>query len=375
MPGIYVHIPFCKQACHYCDFHFSTSLRFKNEMIKAIVGEIDLRKDYLENKTIDTIYFGGGTPGILDEMELNEILNAIDKNFSLANDVEITLETNPDDVTEEKPAFWKKAGINRLSIGIQSFSDRHLKWMNRAHDSQEAIRSVRKAQAEGFSNITIDLIYGIPVMSDNEWKHNLEQAFDLEVSHISAYCLTVEKGTALDHFVKTGIAQAVNDEQATGQFLLMQEEMKRNSFIAYEISNYGKKNYFSRHNTSYWMGEWYLGVGPSAHSFNGMSRQWNISNNKKYIDAITGKNSFAEIETLTTINHYNEYIMTSLRTIFGLNKQKLMSIEKSGETVFDATLEQMRAKGWIELNSEGNLILTDPGKLFADKIASEFFLL
>jgi len=344
-------------------------------MIQAIATEISERKNYLGKENVSTIYFGGGTPGMLNEKELNLILESVYKNYPVEKNAEVTLETNPDDVTIEKLKMWKKSGINRLSIGIQSFYDQHLKWMNRAHNAEQAERSVKDAQQAGFTNITIDLIYGIPGMKPDEWKANLQKAFDLKVNHISAYCLTVEKGTALDHLVKKGKSEPVNDENAAAQFLLLQEEMQKNGFIAYEISNYGKENYFSQHNTSYWKGESYLGAGPSAHSYNKTTRQWNISNNKKYIDAVTGKKTWSETETLTAFNHYNEYIMTSLRTISGINEQHLAQFISGYETEFKNKILAMQNKGWITVNEAGNHILTLQGKLFADKIASEFFLL
>ncbi|MFZ5553974.1 MAG: radical SAM family heme chaperone HemW [Bacteroidota bacterium] len=375
MPGIYVHIPFCKQACHYCDFHFSTSQSTRTEMIPALAKEIVLRKNYLADKNIQTVYFGGGTPGLLGEEELTELTKTVFLNFVMQPDAEITLETNPDDVDAEKLQLWKTTGINRLSIGIQSFNDNYLQWMNRAHDTQQAIRSVKMAQDAGFDNITIDLIYGIPGMNEKEWEKNLDTAFSMNVPHISSYCLTVEKGTALHHFVEKGQSMPIDEETAARQFLLMQEKMEENGFIAYEISNYGKKNYFSRHNTSYWEGESYLGVGPSAHSFNGVSRQWNISHNRKYITALKEGKSFYETEILTPANRYNEYIMTSLRTIRGINTGKTGEMMPGSKQATEDAIRQMEKKGWMIKNGEGNYVLTPQGKLFADKIASDFFLL
>lgn len=344
-------------------------------MIPALAKEIVLRKNYLADKNIQTVYFGGGTPGLLGEEELTELTKTVFLNFVMQPDAEITLETNPDDVDAEKLQLWKTTGINRLSIGIQSFNDNYLQWMNRAHDTQQAIRSVKMAQDAGFDNITIDLIYGIPGMNEKEWEKNLDTAFSMNVPHISSYCLTVEKGTALHHFVEKGQSMPIDEETAARQFLLMQEKMEENGFIAYEISNYGKKNYFSRHNTSYWEGESYLGVGPSAHSFNGVSRQWNISHNRKYITALKEGKSFYETEILTPANRYNEYIMTSLRTIRGINTGKTGEMMPGSKQATEDAIRQMEKKGWMIKNGEGNYVLTPQGKLFADKIASDFFLL
>jgi oxygen-independent coproporphyrinogen-3 oxidase len=380
MAGIYIHIPFCKQACHYCDFHFSTSLNNKDAFLKALKKEIELQKEYLLSITptskvadIDTIYFGGGTPSLLSQIELMDIFEVLNKHFKINADAEITLEANPDDLTSKKIKELKDTPINRLSIGIQSFYDEDLKLMNRAHNSKEALSAVKASQDKGFENITIDLIYGIPTLTNSKWKHNLQTAFDLEVKHISSYCLTVEPKTALAHLVKEGTIKNVDEQQSAEQFEIMLEAMQKNNFVQYEISNFCKDNFFSRHNSNYWLKENYLGLGPSAHSYNGKSRQWNISNNVLYIQSLEkGKLNFEE-EVLTPAQNYNEYILTSLRTMWGTD---LKHIETQFGT--DYLLHCLKeADKYINSgdvrNEENKLFLTDKGKLFADKIASNLF--
>lgn len=373
MAGIYIHIPFCKQACHYCDFHFSTSLKNKNVFIKALKKEIEIQKKYLETDAISTVYFGGGTPSLLSEGELSDIFETLYVHFKISADAEITLEANPDDLTDEKIKSFKKVEINRLSIGIQSFYDVDLKLMNRAHNSGDAKRSVKLAQDNGIENITIDLIYGIPTLTNENWKNNLHTAFELGVKHISAYCLTVEPQTALAYFVKKGIIKNVDEQKSIEQFEIMLEEMSSNGFVQYEISNFCKNDFYSRHNSNYWLKEKYLGLGPSAHSYNGNSRQWNIANNVKYIKALEqGKLDF-ESEVLNSAQQYNEYILTSLRTMWGTD---LNFIEK--KFGFDSRENSIReAEKYIRsgdiVRSENKLILSDKGKLIADKISGDLF--
>lgn len=377
MAGIYLHIPFCKQACHYCDFHFSTSLKTKDAFLVALKKEISLQKNYLSTNKISTVYIGGGTPSLLSQKELMEVFDELNKNFEIANDAEITLEANPDDLTKEKISELKNTPINRLSIGIQSFSDEDLKFMNRAHNSAEADRSVKTAQDKGFENITIDLIYGTPTMSNDPeysgWKKNLTKAFALNVPHISAYCLTVESRTALADMVKKGKAEPVDDLKSSSQFEIMLEEMKKNDFTQYEISNFCKGESYSKHNSNYWKGEHYLGLGPSAHSFDGTSRQWNVRNNNVYIRSIEeGKLNF-EKEILTTEQRYNEYVLTSLRTMWGTD----LDIIKTtfGQEYLDHFIHEAEEHfGSSNILQEKNKVfLTDKGKLLADKIASDLF--
>ncbi|MES2395716.1 MAG: radical SAM family heme chaperone HemW [Bacteroidota bacterium] len=381
MAGIYIHIPFCKQACHYCDFHFSTSLKNKDSFLKALKKEIELQKEYLNplgrapGDEIQSIYLGGGTPSLLSQTELMDIFDSLNKHFKISADAEITLEANPDDLTSTKIKEFKGMPINRLSIGIQSFYDEDLKLMNRAHNSKEALSAVKASQDKGFENITIDLIYGIPTLTNEKWKHNLRTAFELEVKHISSYCLTVEPKTALAHLVKEGKIKNVDEQQSAGQFEIMLEEMRKNNFVQYEISNFCKDNFFSRHNSNYWLKELYLGLGPSAHSYNGNSRQSNISNNALYIQALEKNKIPFEEEILTTSQRYNEYVLTSLRTMWGTDLKYIADHFGKDYLVYCLSeAEKYILTGEIK-NEKNKLFLTDKGKLFADKIAGNLFFI
>ena len=374
MSGIYIHIPFCKQACNYCDFHFSTSLKNKDAFLNSLKREIEIQKNYLNGNKISTIYFGGGTPSLLSEKELMNIFETLERNFIIAEDAEITLEANPDDLTKDKIKQLKDTPINRLSIGIQSFFDEDLKLMNRAHTSKEAETAVKASQDKGFENITIDLIYGIQTLSNDNWKTNLNSAFNLDVKHISAYSLTVEPKTALAHQIKTGQIKNIDEQKSAAQFEIMLEAMNKNNFIQYEISNFGKDGYFSRHNSNYWLKENYLGLGPSAHSYNGESRQWNIANNPIYIQSLEKGELNFEKETLTASQRYNEYILTTLRTMWGTDLNYIK--QTFGNDYLSYCLQE--AAKYIDskkvLHHENKLLLSDHGKLFADKIASDLFI-
>lgn len=386
MAGIYIHIPFCKQACHYCDFHFSTSLKNKDSFLKALKKEIVLQKEYLSLSTttpgstlrgevteVNTIYFGGGTPSLLSQTELMDIFEMLHNYFKISKDAEITLEANPDDLNQKKIKELKDTPINRLSIGIQSFFDEDLKLMNRAHSSQEALSAVKASQDKGFENITIDLIYGIPTLTNEKWKHNLRNAFDLEVKHISSYCLTVEAKTALAHLVKEGKIKNVDEQQSADQYEIMLDEMRKNNFVQYEISNFCKDNFFSLHNSNYWLKENYLGLGPSAHSYNGNSRQWNISNNALYIQSLEKNILSFEEETLTITQHYNEYILTTLRTLWGTDLKYIEDHFGKDYLLYCAAEAEKHIHAEEIKKEENKLFLTDKGKLFADKIASNLF--
>jgi oxygen-independent coproporphyrinogen-3 oxidase len=372
MAGIYLHIPFCRQACHYCNFHFSTSLKLKNEFVEALLKEISLQKNYLPAEPVNTIYFGGGTPSLLTIDELTSILQTLRQQFSVAADAEVTLEANPDDIVEEKLMEWKQAGINRLSIGVQSFFEDDLRWMNRAHTAQQAIGNLQLAR-KYFDNITIDLIYGTPTLPDDKWQHNVQQAIALGITHLSCYALTVEPGTALASMITKHKTTDVNTEDQARQFLLLMNWMQAAGYEHYEISNFALPGMRSRHNSSYWQGASYLGLGPSAHSFNGESRQWNISNNALYIKSLKEDKVPFEIENLTETQRLNEYIMTSLRTMEGLNVELVTSwfgekaaakLKKEAQTFIDT--------GKMQWNNS-YLQLTKEGKLFADGIAAELF--
>ncbi|NML36446.1 radical SAM family heme chaperone HemW [Chitinophaga sp. G-6-1-13] len=374
MAGIYLHIPFCKQACYYCNFHFSTSLARKAEMVQCLLQEIDLQKDYLGGERIETIYFGGGTPSLLDTGELQLLLSRLYNTFDVAPDVEITLEANPDDLDIAKLQALRDAGINRLSIGIQSFHQADLQWMNRAHNSQQALDCIAQAQQLGFRNITIDLIYGGPTLTDEGWRQNVEQAIALGVPHLSCYALTVEPGTALDHFIRKKKMEATDPDKAARHFEQLMQWLEAAGYEHYEISNFALPGWHSRHNSSYWQGRSYLGIGPSAHSFNGHSRQWNVANNAAYIKRITAGEIPAEIESLTTDMQFNEYIMTSLRTSAGCNLEWVAEKFGADQSLrLQQESKALIAKGWMEYQGE-TLRLTKAGRLFADGIAADLFI-
>jgi len=370
LAGIYLHIPFCKQACHYCNFHFSTSLRQKDGMVAAILKELELQRAYLQNEKVETIYFGGGTPSLLNQKDFDQIFQKINQIYDVAASAEITLEANPDDLTVEKLKELSDSPVNRLSIGIQSFSEEDLKFMNRAHNSREAFDCIENAKKAGFENLTIDLIYGTPTMSDEQWEENMNQTFAFEIPHVSCYCLTVEPNTALDHFVKNKKAPAVDEDRAATQFDRLIERMKAEDYDHYEISNFGKKGWYSKHNSAYWLGAKYLGIGPSAHSFDGESRQWNVANNSKYIRSLDEGNLLFEKEELSPEIRYNEYVMTALRTIWGVDLEKI-------ETRFQAHfLKEIQPFLKNETaHRVGNIFtLTEKGKFLADGIAAQVFV-
>lgn len=374
MAGIYIHIPFCRRACHYCNFHFSTSLKGKNDFLEALLKEIALQKDYLGHERVETIYFGGGTPSLLETGELLQIITAIRQHFEIDVAAEITLEANPDDITREKLASWKNAGINRLSIGIQSFFEEDLRWMNRAHSAQQARDCILLAQEYGFSNLTIDLIYGTPTLTDEHWRQNIDMAVQLGIPHLSCYALTVEQGTALEVMIKKNKMAAADPEQQARQFLQLMSRMQQEGYEHYEISNFAKPGMRSRHNSAYWSGKRYLGLGPSAHSFNGSSRQWNVAGNALYAHALKRDELPFEKEELTDRQRINEYIMTSLRTIEGLDisfvSQKFGAV--TGEQLQHTSRKYLDSGKLLFTNN--HIRLTNEGKLFADGIAADLFV-
>lgn len=373
MAGIYIHIPFCKQACNYCDFHFSTSLQNKDAFLKALHKEIALQKNYLGTQKISTVYFGGGTPSLLEKDELLRIFDVIHKYFDVDPSAEITLEANPDDLKSKKIKELRDTPINRFSIGIQSFFDEDLKWMNRAHHAQEAVDAVKCVQDNGFENITIDLIYGIPTLTEHKWRNNLQIAFALGIKHISAYCLTVEPKTKLAYDIQAGKLKNVDEDQGADQFEIMLEAMQKNNFIQYEISNFCKEGFYSKHNSNYWLKEKYLGLGPSAHSYNGENRQWNISNNAEYIRSLEKGELNFELEKLSNEQRFNEYVLTSLRTIWGTDL-KYIETQFGTDLLKHCVMEAEKYIGSAQLRDhENKLFLTDKGKLIADRIAGDLF--
>lgn len=377
MSGLYLHVPFCKQACHYCNFHFSTSLKYKGEMTQAIVQELLLRKDYLEDKHLSSVYFGGGTPSLLNEEELSALFAMINQCFVVDANAEVTLEANPDDITEENLAWWQSSPINRLSIGIQSFADADLAYMNRAHNAEEARRCIALAQSFGFNNLTVDLIYGTPTMSDLTWEKNVRTLIEAKVPHLSCYALTVEPKTALAHQIKTGKSPEVEEEKAARQFEMLMGWLEEAGYEHYEISNFALRGHRAVHNSNYWRAHHYLGVGPSAHSFNGHSRQWNVANNAKYLQAIAAWREGVEISTadlfekeiLSPADQYNEYILTGLRTSWGVSTAKM---EEPFKTFFTTNIHQYVDSKLISVEKDV-FILTKEGRLLADRISSDLF--
>ena len=374
MAGIYIHIPFCKQACHYCDFHFSTSMKNKEAMVAALAKEMLLRKSESEDEIIETIYLGGGTPSVLSSEEINFLIETVYKNYKVAERPEITIEANPDDLSELRITELSNSKINRLSIGIQSFFEDDLQMMNRAHNSAEAKLSLAFA-TEHFDNISIDLIYGIPGMTNEKWRQNIETALSFGIPHISSYALTVEPKTALRKLIQAGKIAEPKDEVAQQHFEILVDTLENQGFIHYELSNFGKENYFSKNNSAYWLGKKYIGIGPSAHSYNGISRSWNISNNSLYLKSLAENILPNEIEILSVNDRYNEYIMTGLRTIWGVSLDRIQS--EFGEKYLNYLLKQSTKFTNDGLLSIENNILktTKKGKFLTDGIASDLFML
>jgi oxygen-independent coproporphyrinogen-3 oxidase len=378
MSGIYIHIPFCKQACHYCDFHFSTSMKKKDEMVLALAKELQLRKDEFqfdaEFQCIETIYFGGGTPSVLNVEDVRLLIDTVRQNYPVSQNPEITLEANPDDLSEENLKAFAAIGINRLSIGIQSFFEEDLELMHRAHDSAQAKKCLELA-TKYFDNISLDLIYGIPGMTNERWQQNIETALSFGIPHISSYALTVEPKTALNKLIQTGKVAAPKDEVAQEHFMILVETLEAKGFLHYELSNFGKENYFSRNNSAYWLGKKYIGIGPSAHSYDGVSRSWNVDNNALYLKVIQNDELPREVELLSQEDRYNEYIMTGLRTIWGVS---LVRIEQEFGTDYLNYLKQQSQKfinDDLLVITDGILKPTLKGKFLTDGIASDLFYL
>ncbi len=387
MAGIYLHIPFCKQACNYCNFHFSTSLRYKNELLAALLKEIELTAKSQGDTVptisnpgdVETIYFGGGTPSLLAHGEIRQILDKINLVYPISSGAEITLEANPDDINVDKLTNWKQAGINRLSIGVQSFFEEDLQWMNRAHNSRQAHESLELASSY-FDNITMDLIYGGPGLSDEKWKKNVETAISYGINHLSCYALTVEPKTPLQKLIQQHRVAGVDAERQSSQFLLLMDWLAAAGYEHYEISNFARPGYRSRHNSSYWQGKHYLGFGPSAHSFDGLSRWWNVANNNQYIRSIEEGIIPSEKEVLTPVQRLNEYIMISLRTMEGLQLDSVTNMagnlppreRDQFHRHFQSSVEKYRRGGMLTENN-GLIQLTKAGKLLADGIAGDLF--
>lgn len=387
MAGIYIHIPFCKQACYYCNFHFSTSLKLKSEMVESLIKEIEIRSNSSkwnfindqqivssEKEIIETIYFGGGTPSLLTENELRAIISAIKQNYTLASDAEITFEANPDDINLDKLIQWKNAGINRLSIGIQSFVERDLKWMNRAHNSSQALNCINLSRQAGFNNFSIDLIFGTPGLTNEEWEENIQKLINLDVPHISSYALTVESKTALEKMIHLKKKENINSDIQAEQYFILMKALQKAGYEHYEISNFAKPGFRSRHNSSYWKEKKYVGIGPSAHSYNGEIRSWNKANNPLYIKSLQQNIIPFEKEILSESQKMNEYVMTSLRTIEGLDLNLFeRKFSKKERIRIERILKEKVLPAYYILQKD-TITLTNEGKLFADRISVELFV-
>lgn len=372
MAGIYIHIPFCKQKCSYCDFHFSTTFpAYREKMISAIVHELETRTKYLGKQAISTLYFGGGTPSLLTKEELKTIVEAVRHHYRLEAEIEFTLEANPDDINDQQLLAWKEIGVNRLSIGLQSFSQEDLDWMNRAHTAEESTSAVKLAKEYGFS-LTVDLIYGLPNSNYSDWESNINQLIALAPEHISAYCLTVEKRTALHKMIEKGDLPKVGEDDQSEQFEILVRKMKSAGYMQYEISNFAREGVVSKHNSNYWKGISYLGIGPSAHSFDGESRRWNVANNHQYIKGIFEKGSYSEEEILTPKDRFNELLLTGLRTKWGVDLEAL-SFKHCPTQAFYDQLNKFKEFDLI-VENKGNISLTEKGKLQADYVAAMLFI-
>ncbi|MFO7658483.1 MAG: radical SAM family heme chaperone HemW [Bacteroidales bacterium] len=375
MAGIYIHIPFCKQYCSYCDFYRTKELFLKKKLLAGLLLELEYRRQYLENEKIETIYLGGGTPSVLTIDEINGILKKIERCFEISSDVEITIEANPDDLTTEYlRSIRENTLVNRLSIGVQSFIDSDLKLLNRRHDSAQAIKAIEQAEKAGFYNIGVDLIYAIPGMTVKKWESNLDRAFALRINHLSAYHLTIEHNTPIYKMVDSMFLKPVSEEESIAQFKLLIEKSENNHFEHYEISNFAREGYYSKHNSNYWRGKKYLGIGPSAHSYNLVSRQWNISDCEEYMGRIISNGEFFESEFLDDRTKYNEYIMTGLRTMWGIQLQHIDTV--FGTQYYEHTLNKALpfiTSGKI-MRMNDSLVLSYEGKLIADYIIEEIFI-
>jgi len=373
MAGLYFHIPFCRKKCHYCNFYSLATRKYRNEIYEGLLKELEIQRIYLGKEKLDTIYFGGGTPSLYEPNLKNKLISKAVEIYGIIGNPEITLEANPDDITPQWLDGLSKTLVNRLSIGVQSFNDDDLKYLNRNHSGDDALRAIELAKKFGFNNLSIDLIYGIPTLTEDTWKQNLAIVSQLETPHISAYALTVEPGTALDQFIKKGKYKATNDGDAHKHFDIIVDQLIQEGYDHYEISNFALPGKYAKHNTSYWTGEKYLGLGPSAHSFDKISRQWNVSNMKTYLDGITSGDLNFEKETLTKNQKINEYIMTSLRTMWGMD---LIKIEKDFGQEYVSKIRNEAAKhlqsSWLEIIDQ-KLLVTQQGKFFADGIASDLF--
>lgn len=374
MNSIYIHIPYCKSVCYYCDFHFSVSLKHKDRLLNALIAEINSRNKYLDDTPVESIYIGGGTPSILSPQEIERILNQIYADFKISGNVEITIELNPNDITQSYLQNLSKLGINRLSIGIQSFFDDELKWMNRRHTAIDAENSVKLSQDNGFMNINIDLLYGLPNSSNNHLAENLKIFMNLQIPHLSAYHLTIEPKTVFGYQKRKGLLSEIEDDNSLDQYNVLIKEMKNCGYLHYEISNFCKDEKFSKHNLNYWNQGKYLGIGPSAHSFNGLSRRWNVSVNDRYINCIEHDEIYFEEELLSEFDRFNDYILTGLRTIWGIDKSFIN--ENFGEKFLTHLNKELLNLKYSDslVFTNNKIILSEKGMIISDRIISSLFL-
>ncbi|MBK8927583.1 MAG: radical SAM family heme chaperone HemW [Crocinitomicaceae bacterium] len=373
MAGLYIHVPYCKVKCNYCDFHFSTSSKNQHDMLEAMLLELEMRKNYLADTPVETIYFGGGTPSVAGGLFISKILSAIQDNFNVSPQPEITVECNPDDITDQLLNELVAVGVNRLSLGVQSFDNEVLKMMNRAHDSSQIFNAINLIQTGGITNSTLDLIYGIPGKNMDYWKEQIDVFLSLNIPHLSAYCLTIEKKTVFGAMHRKGLLAPVTDELALEQFEFLVSRLHDRGYEQYEISNFAKDGYISKHNSAYWLDEKYLGIGPSAHSYNLEKRDWNISNNARYIRALKFGEKFSESEMITTTIRCNDYLLTRLRTKWGINLDDLHYIGEGRLNTLRKKTNQFLKDNLLEINADGNLILTKEGKFRADGITASLF--
>lgn len=375
MAGIYIHIPFCRKLCAYCDFYHLTASSGYERLLEALVMEAGERRNYLAGEKISTLYIGGGTPSVLSVAGLSRLIRDISAFFEFSEEPEITVELNPDDVNEDYALELKGSGINRISLGIQSWNDADLVLLGRRHDSIQSRRALDNIIKAGFENVSVDLIYGLPGMTDSEWTKNLDITFSFDIKHLSAYHLTIEKGTVFNRMKERGVLREIDEDESALQFQTLIEKSAKAGFIQYEISNFGRPGFFSVHNSNYWKQVNYLGLGPSAHSFNGYSRQWNIRDLNGYIKAVNSGKEYFEREELDTRTRFNEYILTSLRTMWGIDLEYVESVfDKEGYDYVINMSGKFRDYGLMKYDKK-NLVLTDQGKLISDNIISEFMLI
>jgi len=372
MSGLYIHIPFCRQACVYCDFHFSTNLERKKNLVEAIGKEIEARRDYLADKKLQSIYFGGGTPSVLAPEQLIAILNTVRTNFEIAKGAEVTFELNPEDADQEYLKAIRSAGVNRLSVGLQSFNEEELKWMNRAHTAGQSLECIKKAQKAGFENISVDLIYGSRFQSEQSWRETLHKVFEMNIPHISSYNLTIEGKTKLSNLLEQKKEPEIDSELSARLFDILMEESEKAGYKHYEISNFCKPGFVAVHNSSYWRGEYYLGVGPSAHSYNGVSRRFNVKSNAQYMQFVEEGKKYWEEEILTDADKYNEYVLTRLRTSWGCDLDEIAEV--FGHKYKEYFVKNLHLHESLIIREKNKVTLNQKGKHFADGIASDLFL-